>query len=333
VQGNAAEDEQQNASEDEQRNASDDEQRNAEEDSNFNEEDNLLEGAEGRNEKQEGSGVESSESDVISSESDEIGSEREGDNNRVQEGGNDNRGDVPVEGNEQNLQDSLRKWALLGVTKQKVNQLLRILQQYHPDLPADARTLLKTPRSTETYPVGQAEGEMWYYGVLTNLETLVTPEFLRMHKEITIDVGIDGVNAYGFRCEAKFWPIIGCLVGDDSPFIIGCYFGQSKPLNLETFLNLYCAEVSDLTTNGAIINGEAVPFSVRRYILDAEGRSFVKCVVGHHGTYGCERCCVRGVRFLFREVFTDLNAALRTDDTFQSRENPEHHHERKNTME
>ena len=70
------------------------------------------------------------------------------------------------------------------------------------------------------------------------------------HDSVVIDVSTDGVNAFGFRCKAKFWPILGCLAGDSEPFIIGCFFGKSKPGDLQTFLADFSAEVAVLSEDG-----------------------------------------------------------------------------------
>lgn len=59
--------------------------------------------------------------------------------------------------------------------------------------------------------------------------------------------------------------------------------------------------------------------------MNAEARAFVKCIIKHNGKEGCEKCCTRGKHFLGRMVFTNLNAALRTDLSFRNREHPRHH--------
>jgi len=145
------------------------------------------------------------------------------------------------------------------------------------------------------------------------------------HDSVVIDVSTDGVNAFGFRCKAKFWPILGCLAGDSEPFIIGCFFGKSKPGDLQTFLADFSAEVAVLLEDGVFLHGKRLDFSVRDYIMNAEARAFVKCIIKHNGKEGCEKCCTRGKHFLGRMVFTNLNAALRTDLSFRNREHPRHH--------
>lgn len=54
-------------------------------------------------------------------------------------------------------------------------------------------------------------------------------------------------------------------------------------------------------------------------ILDA--RSLVKCCVGHNGYGACEKCSVIGDRI----VYLDLNAPLRTDESFINQDDQLHH--------
>jgi len=192
------------------------------------------------------------------------------------------------------LRDSLQQWAMRGISKTKVTELLHLLEPLHPELPRDARTLLKTPRSTPSYVLG--EGEMWYNGILSSLKMRLSEEYVQNHNSITIDVNTDGVNAFGFRCAAKFWPILGCLAGETEPFIIGCFFFccKCKPADLQTFLGDFCAEVAVLSEDGFVLYGKHLTFSVRDYIMDAEARSFAKSIIKHNGREACEKCCTRG---------------------------------------
>ncbi|KAK8755028.1 hypothetical protein V5799_008267, partial [Amblyomma americanum] len=66
------------------------------------------------------------------------------------------------------LERDLRTWALENnVPASHLNSLLKILSAYHPELPLDARTLLKTQRKTEL--VSMCGGQYHYFGVTPNL--------------------------------------------------------------------------------------------------------------------------------------------------------------------
>ena len=53
------------------------------------------------------------------------------------------------------------------------------------------------------------------------------------------------------------------------------------------------------------------------FICDAPARAYLKCVKGHTGYYGCERCTVKGVHENRRVTFPELSAELRTDEKFR----------------
>ncbi|XP_036144414.1 uncharacterized protein LOC118646614 isoform X2 [Monomorium pharaonis] len=112
-----------------------------------------------------------------------------------------------------------------------------------------------------------------------------------------MDVNIDGMKPFPqSHSQKEFWPILGNFANQDAPFIIAVFYGDGKPNNLNLFLEEYVAEVSDLQENGFEFNGTIYPFRVRNYILDAPARAFIKCCIGHGGTFACEKCCVRGCR-------------------------------------
>jgi len=196
------------------------------------------------------SGETSSDSGETNSDSDQVDGHGAGDVPQVNRDAQDNPDEY--------LEFTLREWAKRGVSKKKVTELLKALHPLHNNLPRDARTLLKTPRSTVTTALGL--GEMWYKGILPNLELRVSNDYKQSHDSIKIDVGIDGVNAFGFRCEAKFWPILGCLVGESEPFVIGCFFGQGKPEDLDAFLGEFSREVARLENEDVSLHGKTVPF-------------------------------------------------------------------------
>jgi len=59
--------------------------------------------------------------------------------------------------------------------------------------------------------------------------------------------------------------------------------------------------------------------------MDAEARAFTKSIIKHNGKKGCEKCTVEGRKVAGRMTFTNLDAPLRTDDSFLNRDDPAHH--------
>ncbi|XP_036146886.1 uncharacterized protein LOC118644169 isoform X2 [Monomorium pharaonis] len=219
---------------------------------------------------------------------------------------------------------SLKIWGIGHVRGQKINELLQILSVVFPELPKDYRSLLSTPRSIPVKNIGN--GQLWYKGIRSNIRSKLSKEYFAANQEIVMDVNIDGMKPFPqSHSQKEFWPILGNFANQDAPFIIAVFYGDGKPNNLNLFLEEYVAEVSDLQENGFEFNETIYPFRVRNYVLDAPARAFVKYCIGHGGTFACEKCCVRGCRYRSREIFIDMNANLRSDESYNVRENPEHH--------
>lgn len=60
-------------------------------------------------------------------------------------------------------------------------------------------------------------------------------------------------------------------------------------------------------------------------MLDAPARSLIKCTIGHNGRFACEKSEVKGKYYLSRQIFLNLDATLRTDESFRIRSNILHH--------
>lgn len=220
---------------------------------------------------------------------------------------------------------NMKKWGMRGVSFKKIDEMLNILRPLHPYLPRSHKTLLGTPRNTALRDLGT--GLFWYKGVLPNLQQRVTRQYLDNHNnKICLDVNIDGLEPYP-SADTCIWPILGKLVNQKEPFVIAAYCGKEKlgQNELEDFLGEYVDEVSEYTQNGVRLFDRQCSLSIRNYILDAPARAFVKCIIAHNGTFGCEKCEVEGLWVMNRTVFLDTNAPLRSDLSFIHQTNPLHH--------
>ncbi|KAK3919995.1 dITP/XTP pyrophosphatase [Frankliniella fusca] len=219
--------------------------------------------------------------------------------------------------------ESLRAWARRGVSKSKVDSLLSILRLYHPFLPKTCRGLLKTPSQL---PIKDVGGGLYFYkGILKNIHSRIGENYLTNVNEIVMDVNMDGMPPFR-NSPANFFPILGCFVGQEEPFIIAAWFGHSKePEDLDEFLEDFVAEAEMLMNEGVHLWNDLYPFRIRNYIMDAVARSYVKCCVGHSATFACEKCVVQGARFRNRVVFVGLDCQERTDESFRNSQQPLHH--------
>lgn len=227
----------------------------------------------------------------------------------------------PVHDIEAYLLNFLTEWGVRDVSFKKMDKLLAGLRVIFPGLPKSHKTI-QTPRTVNIKEVGQ--GLMWYKSIKVNLDEILTDDYLQDNNQIVVDINIDGVQLYK-STDDQFWPILGCLKGERFPFIIGVWYGNSKPDDLEGYLSDFMKEVKNLTTNGYNFYGKNITFNIGNYILDAPARQFVKGIHNHNSTFGCEKCTIKGERHRNRQVFLYDNAPLRTDESFHNRDQPKHH--------
>lgn len=242
------------------------------------------------------------------------------------------------------LNFKLRKWAIENnIRLFALSQLLKILKANgHPSLPIDARTLLKTPKKVDVFKMGS--GECWYGGLKDKLINLCKKRNCSNVLELTIH--IDGTPVYK-SSKSEFWPIQCDVKGIEmKSFFVQLYNGSAKPDSAELFIRPLLNELHDLLSNGLPVttNGHTTIYEVRidKFILDAPARAFLKCIIGHSGYFSCERCEEEGVYLCKVErnvketkkkknaghvCLIGTNAALRTDESFRSQENKEHHHD------
>jgi hypothetical protein len=213
----------------------------------------------------------------------------------------------------------LGEWAV-NLPREKTNQLLKILSQSgrfpHGDLPKDARSLICTPRHVDV--VEKCGGQMIYFGVQQGL--------LQFASEITdtfsdsgclyININIDGLPIQN-SSNLQFWPILCAVHGTDiGPFTVALYCGKQKPTNLNDYLVQLVDEIILLQERGLQINCKCYAIKIHAFICDAPARAFIKCITGHTGKNGCERCDCIGTSVERRMVFCSVGSD-RTDAAFR----------------
>ena len=194
---------------------------------------------------------------------------------------------------ENNLPDALGAWTVgAHLSRDNLSSLLSLLRKHNnPELPADARTLLSTPRTVDIKFM--AGGEYAFLGIAAGLERLgfMFPMLFHGVKEIFLQCNIDGFPLFK-SSSVQLWPIL-CKY-ETHPFILAVWSGESKPSSVQQFLSDFLQEYSMLTNNGVVVRGQKISFTLETFICDAPARAFLKCIKGHCGYYGCERCVVKG---------------------------------------
>ena len=272
---------------------------------------------------------------TICSESDSTGSSTTAASSSLRSDSSSDKSAPSVTRNVGSLRDSLALWAYQhNITHCALSDLLKTLQPFVAErIPADARTLLRTPVGTIT-PRQFGGGEFHYFGlergILKSAEQGLTNfqfPFLRDATStdlITISVNVDGLPL-SKSSKSQFWPILGIL--DQSllqvPFLVAIFYGQSKPNSLDMFLADFVNEACILQQNGVIIGTKKFRFRVSTILADAPARSFLKNCSIFNSYYGCERCDQKGT-WKKRVVFLENDAMPRTDAIFDKMTDPNH---------
>uniref|UniRef100_A0A6M2DZT2 Putative enspm-8 hm n=1 Tax=Xenopsylla cheopis TaxID=163159 RepID=A0A6M2DZT2_XENCH len=109
-----------------------------------------------------------------------------------------------------------------------------------------------------------------------------------------------------------------------SPFVIGIYYGDSKPENIDVYLHKFIEEINNLYDEGFTYKNIINRVRIKKNCCDAPARAFIKCIKGHNGYYACERCTQQGVRIDNKVVYPNLNNTLRKHESFSKYEYKDH---------
>ena len=206
-----------------------------------------------------------------------------------------------------------------------LSTLLAILNIYHPYLPKDSRTLLKTNIFYNIKNI--AGGSYYHFGINSALKT--TLDHFYQHKItetiLPLQINFDGLPLYK-STNGQFWPILGMLDKPriTRPFVIGLFYGTSKPSSLDEYLDDFVTEMTQLKSEGFLYKDHKYEVQISSIMCDAPARSFIKSVKSHSGYGGCDKCSQHGEHDKGM-TFPESNAPLRTDVTFDEMSDKDHH--------
>ena len=202
---------------------------------------------------------------------------------------------------------------------------LSTLRKYFPELPADPRTLLRTPRQCQRVEIG--EGSYVHIGLQSSMRYIISRYGKPVAEPIKLQIHIDGLSMFS-SSNLQLWPIQCRIINIPhfTPFVVGVYAGKGKPTDPEAYLRLIVTELDEMFRRGIILSSElSLRVELSSVICDAPARMFVRQVKGHSGYYGCDKCSQRGCYCAGRMTFPELDAHLRSDITFRQRKQPQHH--------
>ena len=227
------------------------------------------------------------------------------------------------------LEEELSSWATNNfISQMAVTSLLHILRKIFPSLPKDSRTLLGYTASTNSAVAikNLAGGKYYHFGIANGLASVISASSLNVSEPIKLLINIDGLPLYR-STAAQFWPILGKVANAkySAPFVIGIYYGNSKPVDVSAYLRDFVEEFTVLQRSGIVSGSNRYSILLTAVVCDTPARSFIKKVKGHTGYFGCDKCIQEGDYVNGRMIFPEVDAQLRTDESFRALCNEEHH--------
>ena len=110
-----------------------------------------------------------------------------------------------------------------------------------------------------------------------------------------MQIGVDGTPTPS-SVRQEMWPILGFLkqLRQNSPFVIGLYYGRSKPHNANKFLRRFVDDMIDIINNGVNYGGKIIRIGLMGFVSDVPARSYIDLTKAFNACFGCSRCIVRG---------------------------------------
>lgn len=230
--------------------------------------------------------------------------------------------------NGEDLVNNLQQWALSNqVSHKAVSELLHVLNSFHPSLPLDARTLLKTPLTRPNYK-NLETGEYVHLGLTNNIKIFLKNNPKYTSQIVKISFNIDGIPVFT-NSLIQFWPILGIIkspeLAEEKCFAIEIFCGKSKPAPLTLFLGDFVSELKHLMNEGLNYKCKVYRIEVHSFICDAPAKAFIKCIKSHSGYSSCDKCTVAGDYVNGRVIFNSLSSQKRTNQSFLQQIDEDHH--------
>lgn len=195
----------------------------------------------------------------------------------------------------------------------------------YPYLPADARTVY----GIDTVSIPKETSNTMYIGILKCLQDICSVSDARP-SVIKLRFNFDGLPLSG-SSKQKIWPtLMTSNLSGVHVSVVGLFYGHMDPPN-KTLLYDLVEELKTLKTFNYPPIGPIVPVAIDYVVCDSPANALVKGIKYPTGAYSCPKCNCTGLRNKGegRAVFvTGPSDKLRTDQSFRSRENIEHHRER-----
>ncbi|XP_029161035.1 uncharacterized protein LOC114932803 isoform X1 [Nylanderia fulva] len=216
----------------------------------------------------------------------------------------------------------LKWWAIkYRICLNAISDLLQILKKHIPILsflPKDARTFLRTPR--ENNIINLAGGLYWHCGLRNFIEKLIIDyDKLALPSNIDLILNIDGLPL-AKSSKVSFWPILVSDIKLKNVYMVGCYYGNSKPSSANDFMKEFIHELISIN------NKLPIQVSLYAIVCDAPAKLFLLSTKGHIGYDSCSKCYIQGTHKNSKVCFVEnVPSRLRTDTDFLEQTDVDYH--------
>ncbi|XP_075534449.1 uncharacterized protein LOC142568328 isoform X1 [Dermacentor variabilis] len=234
------------------------------------------------------------------------------------------QGDQP---NTVSFKEKLQVWCIeRDVPHVTITHLLQVMHSHacFSGLPKSARALLSTPRlAYGVKPMGS--GQYCHFGLTEGLQEALK-NVLPVPDPLILHVNVDGLPLTKSTRD-QFWPILCRAANCESskPFPIGIYYGQSKALQPNTFLQQFVFDLKIALHHGVTVGSQLIHVELGAIICDAPAKAYILGIKGHSGYFSCPKCTTEGNHKHGRMCFPELDAPLRTDASFRNVDQEDHH--------
>lgn len=194
-------------------------------------------------------------------------------------------------------------------------------------LPKSIRTIRSSSYSFDAPIRRMGEGEFFYFGIKKMIEIFLDINENAVPTSINHMVlcfATDGVPI-SRSSRSGLWPIMMKVLGFKTVLLVGLYHGPGKPPTVEDFMQEFAPDLENVLLNGLQVRNMLFTFSVGPLVFDSQAKSFVLDIKAPTGFYSCPKCVCKGTKTNNRVVFPNLNAALRTHESFLNLADPIHH--------
>ncbi|KAE9524037.1 hypothetical protein AGLY_015684 [Aphis glycines] len=204
------------------------------------------------------------------------------------------------------VKDKLRQWVIKHkISHNATNSLLGILKCEGLNVPIDVRTLMKTPTKPQEVII-MGHGSYIHCGIKNMLVPVLKKYFnmINCEEDLKLGINVDGLPISN-SSKSQLWPIlislINCQPINKYVLPVGIFHGSTKPTSVHEFFQPF---VDDLCT---------------------PAKNFLLNVRAHNAYFGCSSCTQEGEYIQHRMTFPEIDAPLKTNDSFRNKVHEEYH--------